>query len=1228
MKRFISILTIISVILSLMGNIWYAENMCSRKYSNDVCKVIQVASDYNQADIPVILVPWILASWYSESGRDDYKKRQWIVDPITHIYDPLIHTLQEQWQYTAVPVSYTSENTVEVKEERTDKMLYVFWYDSKRDVRITATMLNYLVWEVASRSTSKKVNIIAHSMWGIVSRAFLEDMCVNTTFSNWKVNIKYQNNYLDTNFNWWQIKEAELLWSCSNSTKINNLITVWTPQYWSPKAYLPWVYWDMATVFWWKTSAVLNSQLHDSVNPHSVNSDYKDWIVLWENWTFYDIFHWLNKDSKVKNWVLGLWELIPDRVNLPVDYLKIKETNNNKITSFTYPTNPVLSKLNSKDWINKMFSKLTTWKYYMFYWTNSTKSNDKIEDKNIENITIYSNNINSSFDLFQKWTGYDQYYNIYKPIIATTDEGDWTVPLKYADLQTNSNKIEKIKLDCLDQLILEKDRDYCKHSYLTITSSNEIISILQNKNYKGKKTSDVISYIESNNQLGTYNYTRHKDWHFFNTGINPDQITMIDQKNNKKDGIYNTEYWTWAKVDDVTDLVGVKDQRNSWITLYDIYSPINLVIEDKLGRKIWVDPSTGEIFNEIPWAWTSWDTWDEWQPKVFMIPSSVGDVHQVVANSTGSGQYHIVVSNLTSTDTWSSQPIIISGSITPAVQDAFKVDISSTWFSYVDTNNNILPGIDIINHSTEETSFNLINDLDSTNINNVIETTSNKINLEYLITGNHKNVKQIQLSLFKFEDWEPISLTGWILDSTWTLDINWNIPVDIKYLWNYRVHLDLIGTNWEILPVSDTSKSNLIVKSIIKSAIEPWENNSGSINNNSIGSSGNNTIISENIDAIKNYIASNTESLAINNHSFSWVDVLTKLPYISQDISVIHIPFSYSYNPQLNINNTILGKNFRTNFESIFNYDEITKEIQIILPDWESAKFTKNNTITSSWSYSIVSWTGITIQDISLDEVKIINTNKDEYTFSKWQKTLQKVQYYIPELKSLSPEISLKQEKIKTASWFIFRPSFIYIWNDKKDYLKLEYSKEWLLEQVKFNNWVLCKFKYNWGKLSQSLFQNILKSYFYDSNENLIEIRSNSESLKLEYLDTTITKFSVNKDNSNRSYSFSGNTNLYYETTENKLKPEVQQSSSWYTLTSTGTISFTWSNEVLNKYIPFSLSSTKDSNDNKIESKYKTISLENTYINKISTIQKDLFLYLLKKWTGISKEKSYYILSK
>jgi hypothetical protein len=61
----------------------------------------------------------------------------------------------------------------------------------------------------------------------------------------------------------------------------------------------------------------------------------------------------------------------------------------------------------------------------------------------------------------------------------------------------------------------------------------------------------------------------------------------------------------------------------------------------------------------------------------------------------------------------------------------------------------------------------------------------------------------------------------------------------------------------------------LIIKSIIKSAIEPWENNSGSINNNSIGSFGNNIIISENTDAVKNYIASNTESLAINNHSFS-----------------------------------------------------------------------------------------------------------------------------------------------------------------------------------------------------------------------------------------------------------------------------------------------------------------------------------------------------------------------
>jgi hypothetical protein len=270
----------------------------------------------------------------------------------------------------------------------------------------------------------------------------------------------------------------------------------------------------------------------------------------------------------------------------------------------------------------------------------------------------------------------------------------------------------------------------------------------------------------------------------------------------------------------------------------------------------------------------------------------------------------------------------------------------------------------------------------------------------------------------------------------------------------------------------------------------------------------------------------------------------------------------------------------------------------------------------------------MTLKDISTDEVKVINKNKDEYTFSKWQKTLQKVQYYIPELKSLSPEITLKQERIKTASWFIFRPSFIYIWNDKKDYLKLEYSKEWLLEQVKFNNWVLCTFKYNWGKLSQSLFQNILKSYFYDKSENLIEIRSNAESLKLSYLDTKITKFIVNKDNSNIEYSFSGNTNIYYETMENKSKQALNQSLSWSALTSTGTISFTWSNEVLNKYIPFSIASTKDNNDNKIASKYKTISLEDTYINKISTIQKDLFLYLLKKWITISKEKSYYILSK
>lgn len=50
---------------------------------------------------------------------------------------------------------------------------------------------------------------------------------------------------------------------------------------------------------------------------------------------------------------------------------------------------------------------------------------------------------------------------------------------------------------------------------------------------------------------------------------------------------------------------------------YDVLSPINLLIEDDQWRRIWIDPETGRIVNEIPGAWTSWDTEGSWEPEFF-----------------------------------------------------------------------------------------------------------------------------------------------------------------------------------------------------------------------------------------------------------------------------------------------------------------------------------------------------------------------------------------------------------------------------------------------------------------------------------------------------------------------------------------------------------------------------------------------------------------------------------
>lgn len=96
---------------------------------------------------PVIIVPGIMGS--------ALKSREWIIDPIFHIYDNLVETLEKNGY---------------VKEEN----LFTFGYDWRESNIETAEKLKEKIDEIKESAETEKVDIIAHSMGGLVARAYAQ----------------------------------------------------------------------------------------------------------------------------------------------------------------------------------------------------------------------------------------------------------------------------------------------------------------------------------------------------------------------------------------------------------------------------------------------------------------------------------------------------------------------------------------------------------------------------------------------------------------------------------------------------------------------------------------------------------------------------------------------------------------------------------------------------------------------------------------------------------------------------------------------------------------------------------------------------------------------------------------------------------------------------------------------------------------------------------------------
>lgn len=96
---------------------------------------------------PVILIPGIMGS-YQVSG-------EWKIDPILRTYDNLTEAmLAAQYEY--------------------DETLFVFAYDWRQSNALTASLLKQKIDEIKQRTGKSKVDIIAHSMGGLVARYYIQ----------------------------------------------------------------------------------------------------------------------------------------------------------------------------------------------------------------------------------------------------------------------------------------------------------------------------------------------------------------------------------------------------------------------------------------------------------------------------------------------------------------------------------------------------------------------------------------------------------------------------------------------------------------------------------------------------------------------------------------------------------------------------------------------------------------------------------------------------------------------------------------------------------------------------------------------------------------------------------------------------------------------------------------------------------------------------------------------
>lgn len=215
---------------------------------------------------PVIVIPGIMGTADTLSG--------WQLDPILHTYDNLMGGLEDN--------GYAPGQN-----------LFAFIYDWREDNQLSAQHLQAKVEAVISETKVSKVDLVAHSMGGLIARAYIEEAVDQD---------KYPVRYGDT---------------------VEKLITLGTPERGAPEAYLQWEAGE--GFFSWKENVIKH---HFSVEAEHAGYD--------------ELYRYIREK------VPSVGQLLPD-----YDYLR--ETNGEtRSYSQNYPRNTFLERLNKAENVAKL----------------------------------------------------------------------------------------------------------------------------------------------------------------------------------------------------------------------------------------------------------------------------------------------------------------------------------------------------------------------------------------------------------------------------------------------------------------------------------------------------------------------------------------------------------------------------------------------------------------------------------------------------------------------------------------------------------------------------------------------------------------------------------------------------------------------------------------------------------------------------------------------------------